>query len=359
MTVWGWLIWKLGWTSTLYSEQNYFGLIHPIEGWKAALLGVWLRWDVVHYIRIVEQGYEYDYLSVFFPLFPLLGRAASRLPGIDSLSGLMLVSNLCLVLLAALLYEIAVELDCRMTAQQTVISLFIYPMAIFLFAPYTESLALFLIILTYLAAHRRKWWLSIPASIAAGLSRGTVLPLTSLLLWDLWQNRKSLSRLDWTAGIITSGGPLAGIGLFLAWRMYMGFPEFDRLLAAYWGRQTVWPWEPFLAISDFIQQGKYTPAIYLNLLLLVIVVGISIWALPRLPVGFSIYQFIALVFTLSTSLTNEPLGSWGRYSLILFPTYIGLGLWCNKPRRRLYTFGFLVMLMLLVAGQYFMWGWLG
>jgi len=54
--------------------MTFYFSIPPIEnGIAAPLLGVWLRWDVVHYLRIVLFGYNQLDLTAFYPVYPLPG----------------------------------------------------------------------------------------------------------------------------------------------------------------------------------------------------------------------------------------------------------------------------------------------
>ena len=359
LTFWGWLMWKTGWL-LISNPGIYYYDIRPINiGWRGALFGVWMRWDAIHYLRIADKGYYDIILSAFFPLFPMSGRATAELLGQEMVVGLILVSNISLILATVLLYGLTKEIVNREVAEGAVIALYIHPSAVFWFAPYTESIALFLILLTYIAIRRKKWYLGMIAGIATGLSRGTVFPLVALLFLEVLRNRRELSIRELVASAAIVASPVIGTGSFLVWRSLKGFPPYDVLLDRYWGRYSAFPLQEILAVPETIRKGLYPPSGYVNLILLIMVISISIWMARRLPSDLVIFQFIALAFTLSTTITHEPLASWGRYSLIIFPTYIGLSLWARTPRHKLWIFSVFAALMLFTASQFFLWGWVG
>jgi hypothetical protein len=54
--------------------RPYFGVAPVTSGLSGALLGVWQRFDAIHYIRIASTGYSATDLTAFFPLYPFLIR---------------------------------------------------------------------------------------------------------------------------------------------------------------------------------------------------------------------------------------------------------------------------------------------
>jgi len=139
------------------------------------------QWDCGWYQDIAIYGYELSPQPhpgptfgqadwPFFPLFPLLLRAAAALLSYsDALSG-MIVANLCL---CVFVYVAALYLR-RMTPQTSApalaIFLFCFPYSLYLSLPYTESLYAALTMLSFYCIARGNL---LPASLFAGLLSAT------------------------------------------------------------------------------------------------------------------------------------------------------------------------------------------
>ena len=102
---------------------GYSDVIPLLTSWRGALLGMWQHWDTVHYQSIAQWGYNQPLLTVFFPGYPILGHAVSRLLHISDLSALLLVSNLFAWLSLILLHHIVSSLYDQHTANLTLILL--------------------------------------------------------------------------------------------------------------------------------------------------------------------------------------------------------------------------------------------
>lgn len=357
LSVWGWLIWKTQWIT--FSDRYYYDVTPIDAGWRGALLGIWLRWDAIHYFRIAESGYYTDLLSAFFPLFPMLGGITANVLRIEMLVGLIIVSNISLLFAAVLLYQLSEQLFTHKVAELAVVTLLVHPFAVFLYAPYTESVALLFVLLTYTTILKKNWLLATVSGFAAGLSRGTVIPLVAALLWVVWQNRNKLTSRAKFLALSAAFSPAIGTASFLIWRITRGFQNFNTLLLEQWGRETSIPFQELYFIIDLLKIRSFPASSFIKLVLLIMVLFITIWMIRKLPTSLMIFQISTLFFTLSTSVKNDPLGSWGRYSLIIFPTFIGFGLWANTPFRRLGLVGALSGMMLFIAGLFFLWGWVG
>jgi hypothetical protein len=66
-----------------------------------------------------------------------------------------------------------------------------------------------------------------------------------------------------------------------------------------------------------------------------------------------------LFFMLLPTSLEKPLFSFGRYTLVFFPTFMVLGQAGKHPwRHRLILYPSL-LLYLFFSGQFFLWGWVG
>ncbi len=371
----GGLTWWSG-LSELY-KPYYYDVVPIRQGWLAGVLGAWQRWDAIHYIRIASQGYSQVELSAYFPFYPLAARLLGGAVGqTGALVNLLLVANLSLIGCLVLLDRMAAELYGRQVAGFAVIALVTYPYGYFFHAPYTEASALLLTMATLYAAWHNRWPLAFGLGLLAGLSRPTVFPLSLALLYLAWKNRPAAvveagsapaGRLSEgrAAGLmrrwlpfLAAGAPVLGTVLFLGWRILAGFPGYSELVRQEWGRHFAWPWQ---TAADLVRMAGDGIRLYtwMNLAMLVIILALTGYGLRRLPPVLQIYQLSQLALLVANTLEEEPWGSLGRYTLLLFPTYFLVALWAHTPARRLAWFTFALLLQLFLAWQFFMWGWTG
>ncbi len=359
LSSWGAVLWALDLIPTTLETDFYFGVEPIAEGWTGILLGVWQRWDGIHFIRIAERGYSDADLSVFFPLYPLTARLLSRLTGAGSLMALLIISNLASCFAWVVLYRI-VKADLLLTtARRAVVAYALFPTGFFLFAPYPESLSLLLVLLAYWSALCSRWRLVAATSLAAGLTRPTIFPLILLLgpiAWRYWRANESSDRWLALASVLGAG---FGMGGFLAWRVWAGFPAYSLLQRQHWTWAARWPWQAFLAVPEWIVEGSFSVAGWLGLGVLLLLLAATVWGLRHLPKEMVLYQASMLLFLLSFSRQIEPLASLGRHALLMFPLFVALAAWSQTSQRTLFLAAIGVGLGLFFVGQFIMWGWVG
>lgn len=137
---------------------------------------MWTRWDAVHYTTIVEQGYTADQSTqawlniVFFPLYPAL----CRLLG-GNFWAMLAVSWGCLAGAA-----VVIDRLCPPRAGfWALLWLCLFPVTVFLGAPYTESLFLLTTAMALEMVRRKKWLFAGIWGMLAALTRNVGV-LTSL-----------------------------------------------------------------------------------------------------------------------------------------------------------------------------------
>jgi len=231
-SAWGAVLWLMG-LPPKGVGPFHFG-IQPVEqGLAGIFLGVWQRWDSIHYQSIAMNGYTNDFASVFFPLYPFLARGL-HLMGLDVLIALMLVSNVALLFAMVLLYRLAEELFSAETARNTLICLLLYPASFFLYALYPQSLALLLALAAIWFARKDRWIVSALAGLLAGLTHSTGLAVVAAVGWEAWL-RVRVDKKRWPVGLAALA-PIAGVGLFFALRVVAGFPSAQAVLSNTYGR---------------------------------------------------------------------------------------------------------------------------
>jgi hypothetical protein len=342
------------------SNQKYYYNIRPVTyGAEGPLLGIWQRWDSIHYQRIADYGYYTDNLSAFFPLYPLLARQISSLTGFTSLASLLLLSNLAYLFCLVLLYQIVSEKIAPEMAQTVVVCTAIFPTSFFFFAPYPMSTGLMFVLLAYRSTYQRRWFLASLAGLCAGLTHATILPLFVLLLWEVIAFlRQHPPKSAWILTMMPFL-PLSGMAFFLAFRSIAGFPEFSTTQTGSWGRTFQAPWQFLLDIPRLIQNPSFLVSGWLNFFLVFLAVVATIWAFRRIAFGLWLYMLALLLFLLATGINLEPLSSFNRFVLLLFPLFITLGMWSKNRILRPILFISELLLFLYFSTLYFLWLWVG
>src|SRR6185312_9549844 len=97
-----------------------------------------------------------------------------------------------------------------------------------------------------------------------------------------------------------------------------------------WGRHFELPWQ---VITDALKHPQGPNAMnwnfwLLNIIVIFVFLGFTIWSLRRLPMIYTLYTFVMVVMPLTTASIN----SISRYYLVVFPAYILLALWSNSDK---------------------------
>ncbi|MBN1186863.1 MAG: glycosyltransferase family 39 protein [Bacteroidales bacterium] len=164
----------------------------PVKPTLLWLERVWIapleRWDAVHYILILTQGYRAgDGTLQFHPLYPLFALLLKFL-GITPLTSLFLVSTIGSLVSYWCFYMLA-QLDTDDNAAwNSVLLLFSSPFAFAFFIPYSESLFVFTAILSLFFARLRRWWVAGLFAALATLTRQQGILLVLPLLWEFFES---------------------------------------------------------------------------------------------------------------------------------------------------------------------------
>ena len=350
------------WQASLARTQNNFyyrDLIPLTTGWQGILFGIWQRWDGIYYQIIAEKGYAADYLSVFFPFYPLLGRWISALTGLSALVALLLVSNLMFIGLLILLNLLANDLFDQEVGRRAVLSAAIFPTAFFFSAVYPQSLALFLILLSYYSFRKKHWAVSGFAAFLAGLTHSTVLPLALLLAVEVFQVFRQYNKFQRvTLGFIPFL-PLLGTALFMTWRIRYGYPNYQQLEMSEWGAGFMTPWKFVDSLVTYTIANSYNPIHWMNIVILILGCFVSVWSFRKLPLSLSVFQLSTLIFVVFSGVSAKPLVSISRFVLIMFPIFFYVGFQIQKKRIRLAVIELCVILQILLTGFFFLWGFVG
>jgi hypothetical protein len=208
-----------------------------------SLLDTWARFDARHFIAIADHGYHSplvrDHLTAFFPLYPL----AIRILPFDSVFSGMLISTVASFVALAFLYRLAIEELGSGTATWAVLFLSLFPTAVFLVAPYSESLFLAGAVPAFYFARRGEWArVGIPTAVATATRVGGIFLLFGLAAEFLLQREKDVPR--FLLAIALGLAPVVMYTVFL-WRSTGSPFDFVEAQRLGWGREFVGPIESF------------------------------------------------------------------------------------------------------------------
>ncbi len=291
------------------------------------------RQDALWFLRIATEGYRIDDGSAaFFPLYPMAVRVVAWLPGVGPLAAALLVSNAALFGALVVLHALT-RLELGMEhARRTLYLLAFFPTAVFLLAPYAESLFLLLSLGAFWFARQGRWAWAAVMGAGAALTRSVGLILI-LALWveALRQWRKEgetpLPRLIAAAAVAV--GPL----LYFAWWWVRHGDLFAPLNA-----QSTWrpagTQGPWLTIWRAIDHAwDYRTWWAMDLLIVALAVAGVVLAARRVPLTYTAYAAGSLLLPLLLPFDGRPLLSVPRFMVVVFPLAWGwsLAASCDRP----------------------------
>jgi hypothetical protein len=304
------------------------------------LVSHFTHWDGRHYTAIAEKGYDYNPSSpsniAFFPAYPMLGRLAS-MTGLGSQAALLIVAHLFLVGSFALLASYAKE-----HASMVLLAFAFWPVTFFLRMTYSESIFIFLALLSMLGIKRG--WSPLLVAVVVGAATAT-RPVSVALLLPLLMYSYRTSR--WYKWPLVSLLSVWGLVAFMIWQQVaLGTPfAFIQTQENFRLREAIdWPaklWklitlEPFRAHFDSSSDGywglfqdfnvlfslRFADPLYLFAAFALVTVG---WR-KRWLNDYEIALSMGLLFIPYVARGYDfAMASQGRYTAVIFPIYLVLG----------------------------------
>jgi hypothetical protein len=286
-----------------------------------ALFGALGQWDVVWYRWIADHGYDpaigHGNAAAFFPLFPLVWRPLSILPGPMELWGSLLSTALFGAALC-LLYRITLGRYDEAMARRTVLYLSIFPLAFVFSLPYAESLFLVLALAAFALTWHGRDWAGAGVAALAVLARPVGIALLPALAWRTY--RRHGWRLRPYLPLLLL--PLAELAFFT----YLGWRTGDFLANVHaqergWERGVgVLPYVfGYTLWHDVIEGGHLRFLVHMGFTVLWCGLFYQAWRM-RIPGEYLI--FAALLILLPT--TGGLLVSIGRFGMVAFPLFWAL-----------------------------------
>jgi hypothetical protein len=307
-----------------FADQGWFLSPYP-------LIDIWSHWDSSWYLSIVEGGYivtddiQSSYSAVaFFPLFPMLVKLFSFIiPGaIQSPSILLLIGLLLnnMLFIAALYFIFKLTDDFFHSSvwnKAIIILLIAYPGSFYFSCFYTESLFLFLAVLSLWSAKKERWF---QAAIFCGFLSITrpqgflmAIPIGILLLQSMnWKLSHFPRKALWLLLI-----PIPLLIHLTYMRTLTGDFLAPITAQAAWGKETGNFKINFIDVFLASQPDVFK----IDALFTFLFIGLSIYALFSLP--SAVYGLFALLILLVPVISGTSV-SMTRYIAVAFPAFIAL-----------------------------------
>jgi hypothetical protein len=311
---------------------------------RAGLLG----WDANWYQRIASIGYgRAGRNSVrFFPLYPLVSRAVSWLPGVGVRPALLVVSNVAAFAALALIARLAmIETGDADAASRSAWWLAIFPAAFVLVMGYADSLLLVTSLSMFLALRTRHFG----AATAAGMFAGVCRPVGVLLAVPAFVEaargwRGAPNRQRWSMAASVAAAPIATL-CYLAWSKVHDGSFLLPFSAQVSSQNRGGISNPFVTIAhdaaDLLHGRHLGTALHAPWA--VVFVALVVVLLRRWPVSYGAYALV----TLAVTLTAPNLTSFERYGLDCFPFALALA---SSTKRRDVCWSAYVLSGALLAG---------
>jgi Gpi18-like mannosyltransferase len=306
--------------------------------------------DCNWYMGIAAHGYERRPFSTeretnwaFFPLYPLLLRAAALVTGELNLTGIAL-STLCFFCALVLLHKLAEAFGFSSAdADRAVFYLAAFPVSYFFSIPLTESLFLLLTIASFYAAKRERWLIAGLIGALASATRSTgvlLLPALAILYWETYRTFRP--RWNFIPLLLIPTGLLSFM-YFLHATTGNAFAFKDILVT--WGRKpTFFLFTLFEYLRDPLLLAVSWDFRLVNFLAVAgaILCGVALLAWRKW--SLAAYTLASVFVALSSGL----LQSQARYVMVLFPAFLVLAVWGRNARAdQIIRTTFLILLTLM------------
>jgi len=287
-------------------------------------------------MNIAQNGYSSSTVA-FFPLYPILIRALTRITGSTSISGL-LIANLSFFVALFYLYAITKQDYDDNTAGRAVFYIAAAPSAFFFSTVYTESLFLLFVTAGFYYARKSKWLFACLAGVLASATRINGVLVGAFILFEAfwqkgirffpkpWSARSQIDLLRKDIGILPQAkkGILAAILSLLGLAAYMAYlyREFGDPLAFLhvqenWGRSVGFDWL-LRVLQDHSQK--------LDILFTIIFIPIVIITFFKFRPSYGLFTLLSFMIPL----VSGSLLSMRRFVIVIVPCYILLALWGKK-----------------------------
>jgi hypothetical protein len=295
----------------VYASKLEHNLSQPAAGLRHSLWGVWERYDTLWYVEIAKYGYQRPDSVVFFPVYPLLLRLASKVVGQPSAAALLLSTVSAFFLFWG--FQKLLRLDLPVEVVNKAVVLYaVWPASFIFFAGYPDSLLAALMVWSVYFARAGRWGWAGVFGCLAGLTKAVgVLVLVPLALLA-WRAR------HWR--VLPVGLCLLAPLAFALFLKASGAPLAPEVYPKYWYTDFAFPWQ---TLGESFRRVILCPDLLLtaNLIALLVVAGVTLTKGLRLE--YTLFAVSILCLFLAKK-TVPLLQSTMRYVLAVFPAYASL-----------------------------------
>ncbi|OGE13289.1 hypothetical protein A3G14_05405 [Candidatus Curtissbacteria bacterium RIFCSPLOWO2_12_FULL_38_9] len=301
---------------------NDFGYKFPYaEILQSSNLPYWLwsfgNFDGVHYIRIAQDGYAYQFTQAFFPFYPILIKLVSYLTFGNFLISALLISNLAFLAGLLIFYKLVKKNYGQKTAFWSCLFLLAFPTSFYFGAVYTEGIFFLMIVATFYLLEEKKILLASIIGTFASATRLVGVFLAPALIKKM--NFKSLIPL-----LVV---PIGLVIYMIYLKIEFNNPLYFLTAQSVWGQErsttgiVLLPqvfWRYFKILMTTSGLPLFNAALELAATIFALII-LTI-ATKRVKREWLIFSWLAVLTpTLTGTLTSVP-----RYILIAFPIYIVL-----------------------------------
>lgn len=317
------------------------------------------NFDGVYYLIIAAKGYTVN--AGFFPLFPLsislvsslFGPSVDRLP-FDTAQYCISITLVSLYFLTSLILMFKlIKLDYKKgIALSSIIFLLIFPTSFFYASIYSESLFLFLSLLTFYFARKKKWLIAGIFGALLSATRLVGIAILPSLLYEYFKEEKKRSIIKILSLFIAPFGLLGYMFynlqkwgnpfyFIIAQGNFQNNREVDRIVLL---PQTILR---YFKIFVNVNPNIYEFWVAILELSFFVFSSILLFIAWKKRIRFSYILFGVLLITIPAS--SGTLSGIPRYILPIFPIFIALSLIKNKQFRITYSIMSVILLILLFA----------
>lgn len=351
--IFGWLmkmflIWRLGLELVVWLGQK-------IVPQKLGYLGpsVWANFDGIHYLSIAQAGYGL-YQQAFFPFYPSLIRWLAKFSG-DYLFFALLISHLAFFGALFFLYKLLVLDYSPKFSKNVIVWLLIFPTSFYFVSVYTEALFLFLTLGCFYFFRTKKWWLAGILGAAASATRVVGIFLLPALIWEWWEERKSLNLGKKILSLIFIFLIPAGLLSYMRYlAIHYGDPLYFAHVLEYFGvqktsRKIILLYQVFWRYFKMILTTKADPlyfVVWLELLTALAFLGLLVYGyLKKIRLSWLIFGAAAYILpTLTGTFSSLP-----RYVLVIFPAFVAWEMLVEKCQRGRIIYSILSIILLIIS----------
>lgn len=319
----------------------------------------WANFDGEHYLSIAMFGYK-DLQLAFFPGYPLLMNILSRFLGSNISSYLwsgIIISNSLFLGSIFILRKIVMLDYSKKIANISILLLILFPTSFYFGAVYSESLFLFLSLLTYYFYRKNKFLLVGFVGVLMTLTRLYGVLIILMIGIDILTKKTKLIKIIqqkiYLIGIsmtgiftymwycwLTKGDVLA----FYTLQTKVGEQRSDHLILL-----------PQVFYRYFVRiipnlKWNYFPVVFTTLLevfVAILFLIIIIYSFKKIRWDYWIYLLLGyLVPTLTGSFSSLP-----RYVIVLFPAFIIVSILFEKTNKYLRLGIYLIMTIIAIIAQ--------